>query len=193
MSLATDALYDGGSDGDAELVRRIRRGDEVAFCGLVDRHGRRLYTLAYALLGNSADAEDVVQETFIGALAGLGGFRGQASLKTWLTRILVNRVSKLRRYRKVRRAMAIEDMDDMPGGGGSAGAAQADRADIRMDVAAVLRRLPAHQRTVIILREMQQMSYEEISTVLGVPRGTVESRLFRARRRLKSLLKDYLP
>jgi len=180
-------------DSDAQLVRRARRGDDSAFHELVDRHAGRLFGLAVSLLGNSADAEDVLQETLAGAVRGLGGFRGHASVKTWLTRILVNKVARLRRSQRLRRAAPLEEAIEAPQGDPPTGATATGRADIRMDVAAVLTRLSEQHRAVILLREMQQMSYEEMADALGVPRGTVESRLFRARQRLKELLKDYLP
>ncbi|MGB9626739.1 MAG: RNA polymerase sigma factor, partial [Phycisphaerae bacterium] len=82
---------------DIELVRQIGHGDEAAFRVLVERHGRYLYGIAYALTGNRADAEDLVQETFAGVLK--GGFRGAASVRTWLVAILVRRVGMLRRWR----------------------------------------------------------------------------------------------
>lgn len=179
----------GHGPTDGELVRRARGGDEDAFCLLVDRHARRLYGLAVSLLGNAPDAEDAVQDTLLGALRSLRRFRGEASVKTWMTRILVNTAAKLHRSRKVRRTEALDDgvyVSSAPTVGPS-------QADLRMDVSAVLEGLSEEHRTVIVLRELQGMSYDEIAGAVGVPRGTVESRLFRARQRLKDLLKDYLP
>ena len=138
---------DGSGRGasDDELVRRARRGDDAAFDVLVNRHAGRLYGLAVHLVGNAADAEDVVQDTLIGAFGGLRGFRGQASVKTWLTRILVNSAAKLRRSRRLRRAepidLALEAASD-PGGAATAEV----RADIRMDVASVLEGLSEDPR-----------------------------------------------
>jgi RNA polymerase sigma-70 factor (ECF subfamily) len=178
---------------DDELVRRARRGDDAASDVLVNRHAGRLYGLALRLVGNAADAEDVVQETFLGAFRGLRGFRGHASVKTWLTRILVNRVARLHRSRRLRRATPIHLVLE-PSGDAVPDAATAEvRADIRMDLSAVLAGLSDEHRTVVVLRELQGMSYSEMADALDVPRGTVESRLFRARQRLKELLKDYLP
>ncbi len=185
---------DSGPDAwEGELVRQARRGDDSAFEALVNRHARRLYALAFHLLGNAADAEDALQDAFIGAFGGLHGFRGEASVKTWLTRILVNTSAKFRRSRRLRRAKPI-DPDLESGGGLGAGAATAEvRADIRMDVSAALASLSEEHRNVIFLREMDGMTYKEIAEVLKVPRGTVESRLFRARQALKELLGGYLP
>ena len=180
-------------ESDGALVRRIRRGDDSAFHQLVDRHGRRLLGLAMSLLGNAADAEDVVQETLAGAFQGIRGFRGRSSVGTWLCRILVKRIARLRRYQSIRRTLSIERVADHVSAVPSGARAETEQADIRMDVMAVLARLSKEHRTVVVLRELQGMSYSQIADVLRVPRGTVESRLFRARQRLKELLGDYLP
>jgi len=111
---------------DAELLRRIRRGDDEAFAQLVERHGGRLYAVAVSMLGNSADAEDAVQETLTGAFSGLRGFQGRSSVKTWLTRILVRRVARLRRRRRPLRI--ADSIEQVPGPPGS--------ADIALDVRA---------------------------------------------------------
>jgi len=176
-----------------ELVRRVRRGDDAAFRRVVDIHGPRLYLLAVSMLGNRHDAEDAVQDTFTGAFRGLGGFQGRASLKTWLTRILVNNIAKLRRSRRVRKAWPIDEVGEPPSAVPAGRATETVRADMRMDMAAVIRRLSEEHRVVILLREIQGMTYDEIAAVLAVPRGTVEPRLFRARQKLKQLLGDYLP
>jgi len=175
-----------------ELVRRIRRGDDAAFRRVVDTHGPRLYLLAVSMLGNRHDAEDVVQDTFIGAFRGLGGFQGRASLKTWLTRILINNVVKLRRSRRVRKAWPIDEIGEPPSEAPAGRTTETSRADMRMDMAAIISRLSEEHRAVILLREMQGMTYDEIAAALAVPRGTVESRLFRARQKLRELLGDYL-
>ena len=87
---------------DSELLGAIRGGDEAAFQELVSRHGDALYALAYSLLGSRTDAEDAVQETFLGAFQRVGSFEGRSSLKTWLVRILVNQSYKTRRSKRVR-------------------------------------------------------------------------------------------
>ncbi len=180
---------------DAQLVRRVRRGDEAAFHELVNRHAKGLFGLAFSLVGNAADAEDVLQETFLGAFRGLRAFRGRSSVKTWLSRIVVRQAARCRRSRRIHKMVSIDSLSDAsrsvlrtaeiasPTGG----------LDIRMDVLAMLETLSPEHREVIVLRELQGMSYEEMAEVLGVPRGTVESRLFRARRTLRERLSDYLP
>ncbi len=192
---AGDLLPQHGSwhgASDDELVRRARRGDDAAFRVLVDRHAGRLYGLALHLVGHAADAEDIVQETFVGAFRGLRGFRGEASVKTWLTRILVRRVARVRRSRRLRLARPVDLILEGADNALSGEVTAETRADIRMDVSDVLAKLSPEHRTVVVLRELQGMRYSEIADVLDVPQGTVESRLFRARQHLKELLKDYL-
>ena len=154
----------------------------------MDRHASYLYGLAVSLVGNTADAEDAMQETLTGAFRGLRAFREQASVKTWLTRILFRQAA-----RHFRRGM-------FPGAGflrldaalEPAVVPTTSRTDIRMDVQAAILALRPEHRQVIVLREMKGFSYEEIAQALDIPHGTVESRLFRARRELQQLLKDYL-
>jgi RNA polymerase sigma-70 factor, ECF subfamily len=168
---------------DIELLHRAGDGDSKAFHALVDRHAQRLYRLAVSLIGNATDAEDVLQEAFVGAFKGLRSFEARSSVKTWLTRILVMQAAQWRRSRRRRPAGPIED--SIPAAGGNREAA--------MDVQAAIAKLSPEHAEVLVLREFEQMSYEEIAQVLDVPRGTVESRLHRARGELREKLKDYLP
>lgn len=179
---------------DSELGRRIRAGDEAAFHELMERHADGLFGLAFTLMGNAADAEDVVQETFLGAYRRRGSFEGRSSPRTWLVRILMNQASKARRYRRVRRAMSIDSPEQ---NGSMAGAAlqtapAASAVESRADVDQMLETLSDEHRQVLVLRELQQMSYEEIAQTLAIPRGTVESRLHRARNQLRQRFKNYL-
>lgn len=173
---------------DLTLVRRARLGDHAAFHELVDRHGPGLLRLAASLVGNVADAEDIVQETFSGAFRGLGGFRGGSSVRTWLTRILIRQTAGFRRKRK----RAIDLLQARPSLADRQEAPASQAADTRMDVTAAVLALPLEYREVVVLRELQGLSYEEIADVLDIPRGTVDSRLFRARRAMQELLKEYL-
>jgi RNA polymerase sigma-70 factor (ECF subfamily) len=173
---------------DWELAHRARAGDDGAFHALVDRHAQALYALAVRLVGNSADAEDVVQETLAGAFRGLRRFRGRSAVKTWLTQILVRQAAQ--HYRTVRRQRTLR-LDQYEQAGATASAQ--GRSDVRLDVAEAMLSLEPEFRAVIALRELEGMSYEEMAEVLSVPKGTVESRLFRARRQLRELLKEYLP
>jgi len=176
-------VQDNPEADDIDLLRRAANGDSGAFHALVDRHAQRLYRLAVSLVGNAVDAEDVLQEAFIGTFRGLKGFEGRASVKTWLTRILVMQAAQFRRGRKRKRTEAMPENI----------AAASKSAEAGMDVAAALADLSAEHRQVLVLREYERMSYEEIAEVLDIPRGTVESRLYRARGELRERLKSYLP
>ncbi len=172
-----------GDVEDVELAAKAAQGDAAAFHALVDRHSDRLFRIAIALVGNNADAEDVLQETLIGAFRSLKGFQGRASVKTWLTRILMIQAARFRRGR--RKTEPISESEAAKTGG-------AQSVEAKMDVNAALTELSPEHRQVIVLRELEHLSYEEIAEVLEVPQGTVESRLHRARSALREKLKAYL-
>jgi RNA polymerase sigma-70 factor (ECF subfamily) len=169
---------------DEQLLKQSAAGDGAAFHALVDRHADRLFAIAVSLVRNTADAEDVVQETLTGAYRGLRKFEGRASVKTWLTRILIVQVAKWRRSRKGRTTLPIEE-SSRPAESGE------EAVEQRIDLQAALAKLSPEHQEVLVLREFEQLSYEEIAAALGVPRGTVESRLHRARAELKTKLKAY--
>ena len=180
-------------DGDSELVQRAQEGDDGALHDLVDQYADGLFRLAFSLVGNAPDAEDVVQETFLGAFRRLRGFEGRSSVKTWLTRILVRQAARHHRRRSVRRTVPLDVEGRESGAGVETGPTTAEDVTMRMDVEEALGALSTDHREVVVLREMQGMSYAEIAEVLDLPAGTVESRLFRARQHLKELLKGYMP
>jgi RNA polymerase sigma-70 factor (ECF subfamily) len=175
---------------DDELVPRLRRGDAEAFRLLVDRFGDDLFRLACSTLGSEADACDLVQETLVGAFRGVARFDGRSSLRTWLLRILFNQASKVKRSRRLRQAVPLHAVDGSAGASG----AGADRTllqappqsavDAGIDAVEMLQTLSSEHRQVLVLREIQRLSYGEIAAALGVPVGTVESRLHRARQDL---------
>ena len=174
---------------DFELVRLAQKGDAAAFHGLVDRYARFLYSLALSLTSSAADAEDLVQETLAGAFRGLGSFEGRSSLKTWLARILVRQNARRHRSRAARPAtVSLEAAAEAEAPATGSQAA----TEARLDIMAAIRALGPEHREVVVLREIEGLSYDEMAEVLDVPRGTVESRLFRARRQLQERLKEYL-
>lgn len=187
---------DSAQPNDPELVHRARRGDHNAFHDLVDRHSPWIYRLAVSMVTSREDAEDLVQETFLAASRGLATFEHRSSVQTWLRRILLNHVSKLYRSRKLRRHLSLDDANSAavdPGNqpglqtGSPAGAVEG-----KLDVEAMLDTLSPEHREVIVLREIEGLAYEEIAALLKVPRGTVESRLHRARQQLKDKFAGYL-
>jgi RNA polymerase sigma-70 factor (ECF subfamily) len=180
---------------DAELLAQVTQGSEAAFKELVNRHGRYLYGIANSLSQNAADAEDLVQETMIGALN--SKFRGESAVRTWLVGILVRQAGMLRR-KKVRQARSMSFFGNRDEASPSPIDLHADPSspggpDAKMDLAVMLDRLSPEHREVIVLRELEGLTYEQIAAALGVPRGTVESRLHRAREELRKRFKGYMP
>jgi RNA polymerase sigma-70 factor (ECF subfamily) len=173
---------------DLELLQKAGAGDGSAFGRLMERHADRLFALAISLVGNRADAEDVIQETLAGAFRGAKKFEGRSSVKTWLTRIALTQAAKWQRDQKRRRVRSREAMPPRPVAERAEGAVEA-----KIDLHAALQRLTADHREVLVLREFEMLGYEQMASLLGVPVGTIESRLFRARRELKALLGDYVP
>lgn len=167
------------NDDDAGLLKLIAAGSESAFAELVDRHAKYLYGVARSLVSNAADADDIVQETFIAVLD--ARFRGEAAVRTWLVRTLINRAAMLRRSQSRRQ----QRTDEMIARGEPLKADAAAASDAKMDLPAMLESLSPEHREVIVLRELEGMSYAEMAKLLHVPRGTIESRLFRARDELR--------
>lgn len=171
-------------ENDLELLQRAATGDGRAFHSLVDRHAQRMFRLAISLVGNAADAEDILQETFAGAYKGLAGFEGRASVKTWLTRILFTQAAKWHRDRAGRNMGSIGSVE--PAVESTVGG-----VEIRIDLQRALQQLSPEHREVLMLREFEGMAYAEMAEVLGLPQGTIESRLHRARSELREKLKSY--
>jgi RNA polymerase sigma-70 factor (ECF subfamily) len=183
-----------GGAHDAQILRRAQAGDGAAFQELVERYSTELYGLALFLTGQASDAEDVMQETLLGAYENLADFEGRSSVKTWLSRILVNQAARHHRSQRVRKAAQPIHLSAASSAvlESAAQPSTVEAAEIRMDVMGVLQTLQAEHRAVVILRELQGLSYREIAEVLNIREGTVESRLFRARQELKVRLKGYL-
>ena len=179
-------------DSDAELARRVARGDTRAFEQVMRRYNRALFRTARAILRDDGLAEDAVQEAYIRAYGAIGGFRGESKLSTWLIRIVANE-ALARRRKDVRRA------EVMPISGGDAvdlerpmeedGPQQmAERGEMRRLLEAKIDRLPDSYRAVFVLRALEELSVEETGAALGIPEATVRSRFFRARGLLREAI-----
>ena len=179
---------------DAALVERVRGGEVAAFEPLVEKYRQRVYRLAYNVLRNPEDAWDVAQEAFIKAYQALPGFRGQSAFYTWLFRIVMNVAHDKARQRGAQgRAFGTERVAEeewertMPDPGEEPDAAAA-RAEQRARITKGLAALPEHHRAIIMLSDLEGLSYREIADVLDIPMGTVMSRLHNARKRLRAAL-----
>lgn len=180
-------------DPDRALAVAAAGGDRGAFEALVLRHQNRIVNYAMAIVRDAADAEDVAQETFLRAYRSLTRFRGDSSFKTWLYAIATNaaRTGLDRRGRRRRREGGSLDDDAAPLSADdvAAGGADAETALVRREsIDRALAALPPDLRVAVVLRDVEGLDYKEIAAATGAPIGTVESRIFRARRRLRPLL-----
>jgi RNA polymerase sigma-70 factor (ECF subfamily) len=168
---------------DLELLRRLRDGDDAAFDAIVDRHERRVFAVALRICRHPEDARDVTQEVFLTALRSLRSFRGDARLSTWLHRVAVNAALDAVRRRARRRTVGLEEVTERPSDapGPEEEAAEAARAAA---VRRAVERLPPDHRAVVVLHDLEGLDYAECAAALGVPVGTVKSRLHRARLQL---------
>jgi RNA polymerase sigma-70 factor (ECF subfamily) len=180
-------------DADRGLVEAAAAGDRDAFDKLVRRYQGVIVGLARSLTAGNVDAEDIAQEVFVRAWRSLPGFRGESTFRTWLHRIAINVVrSHQGRFARLRRLFQSPPADRSPDV--DSVEAAPDRADLeahlllRDAIDRALASLPEELRQAVILRDVQGLDYKEIAAVLDVPIGTVESRIFRARQRLRPLL-----
>lgn len=171
---------------DHDLLTAHLAGDRLAFAELMQRHTGRLWAVAVQTLSNRSDAEDVVQEAFLRAHRAAATFRGDASVRTWLIRIVANTCIDRARRSRARPAIPMSAaLDELPAPSDPIG----DR-DLRLDVAQALAALPMDQRLAVVLVDMQGYPTAEAATMLRVPVGTVKSRCARGRTRLAVLLGD---
>jgi RNA polymerase sigma-70 factor (ECF subfamily) len=180
---------------DAELVRRVHRRDRTALDTLFHRHRTVAYRVAYRLLGNEADALDAVQDGFVNAFTHLERFRGQSSFKTWLLRVVSNAALDLGRSRSRREARVkgpLELPTELTDGRLAPPGSNLERADLRILLDQALATLPEPQRQTFVLHVDGDLSYHEVAEALGIAVGTVMSRVYYARQRLKSVLAHYV-
>jgi RNA polymerase sigma-70 factor (ECF subfamily) len=181
---------------DADLAARVAARDVRAFEELMRLHNRRMFRAARAILRSDADAEDAVQDAYLAAYRAIGTFRGDARLSTWLTRIVVNEA-----YARLRKAARAQVVQLAPGGLEEAQEADimrnppadapdfaAQRAELRRLLERHIDALPEQFRTVFMLRDVEELSVEEVSAALGIPEATVRTRAFRARAQLRAAL-----
>lgn len=185
------------SDSDRELIERVKNGDASAFDLIVQRHKVSLISFAYRFLGDQETAEDVVQETFLRVYKNAGRYRSdKAGLRTWMYRIAANLCKNELRNRgrrwkiMVNPAIGSQEVDDpienSPGPDG-----QLEEKELQKTLELAISRLPDKLRTVLILRDIEGMAYEDISQVIKKPLGTVKSRLNRARLALRDKMASY--
>src|SRR3990172_4599122 len=164
---------------DEELVRAFSEGDRPAFEELVRRHERRVYNLALRMLGREEDARDATQDAFLSALRKVSSFRGDAAFTTWMHGVTVTACYDM--LRKRARGPLLELDSELPLPEPRAAADPAEAAVAGVDVRRALVQVPEEFRAVLVLHDVQDMAYDDVAAVLGIPVGTVKSRLHRGR------------
>ncbi|HEY3375254.1 MAG TPA: sigma-70 family RNA polymerase sigma factor [Candidatus Aquicultor sp.] len=180
-------MVDTNRDIDRALVRRYASGDTSSFTDLVERYERSIYNLAYRTTANSADAADLTQEIFLTLHRKISQYRGDAAFFTWFYRLAVNCGNDWLR-KEARRTQSITIEEVMLPDGGMGPSQVAEQKEVQQLVQAAIFCLPEDQRLVVILHDLQSYNYQEIADILGVPVGTVKSRLARARCKLAEKL-----
>ena len=190
----TNAVLSFTEQEEANLVAASKKGDQDSFAQLVQQHQRRVFNLVFRMLQQYEEANEVTQETFLAAWQGLPSFRGDARFSTWLYRIAYNCALKQLELRKRDRAIQLElQTEEMV-----ASSTQEQRVDAEIESRArqalvheQLANLPAKYRIVLVLRHLQDMTYEEMAEILTMPIGTIKTHLFRARNLLKERLEMF--
>jgi RNA polymerase sigma-70 factor (ECF subfamily) len=191
-------------DVEAKLIERLIARDERAFNELVTAYGRRVSALVLRMLGNRAEAEDLTQEVFVQVFKAISTFRGESKLSTWIYRIAVNLCKNRSKYLRVRHANEQDELEAVAeriplGDAQKSNVAHIERPDEAMAGKqvekivqdAILKIEPAF-RECLILRDVEELSYEEIEEITGLAAGTVKSRIFRARAQLKEIVEREL-
>lgn len=178
--------------GDAECVRRVQQGDTDSFEVLVRRHQKAIFNLIYRLLGNYDEAAEVAQEVFLSAFKSIHQFRGEANFSTWLYRIGLNHATTRRKSLNISQHRHIPlDGTEVIADGAVDPAKNLEHKEIQRRVQQALNSLDPEDARIILLRDLQDVPYEDVAEMLDIPVGTVKSRLHRARRALKTSLAPY--
>lgn len=189
---------------ESKLIERLIARDERAFNELVRAYERRVFGLVLRMLGNRAEAEDLSQEVFVQVFKAIGTFRGDSKLSTWIYRIAVNLCKNRAKYNRVRHANEQDELEDVAervplGEARRANVGQVERPDemvagrqVEAIVAQAITEIEPTFRECLVLRDVEELSYEEIGEITGLPPGTVKSRIFRARAQLKELVEKRL-
>ena len=178
--------------GDAECVRRVQQGDTDSFEVLVRRHQKATFNLVYRLLGDYDEAAEIAQEVFLSVYKSIHRFRGDANFSTWLYRIAFNHASTRRKSLDAAQQRHVPlDGDETIGEGGGDPATTAEQKEIQERVQQALNSLDSGDAMIVLLRDLQDLPYDEVAAILNVPVGTVKSRLHRARQALKTRLAPY--
>jgi len=188
---------------DVTVISRCQKGDTEAFGVLVERYQKKMFNIAFRMTGDFEEAGEVVQEAFLSAFKAIKKFRGESTFATWMTSIVLNHAKNcLKKIKTIshHEPMSLDDLSEDhdstprfdPPAGGMSTLEQLEKKDVQETVQKAINSLDAEFREALILKDIQELSYEEIGTILNIPEGTVKSRIFRAREALRERLKRNL-
>lgn len=173
---------------EAALIERCRRGDLGAFEELYRAHSARLFALINRMVGNAADAEDLLQEVFLSAHRKLDGFRGESALGTWLYRLATNHCLDYLRSRAAKTGQLTGGLDEEPTLSDMSSRALAERTVAKMDLERAIAELPEGCRAAFLLHDVEGLEHREVADALGIAEGTSKSQVHKARLKLRALL-----
>ncbi|HKZ76770.1 MAG TPA: sigma-70 family RNA polymerase sigma factor [Pyrinomonadaceae bacterium] len=181
---------------DEQIVERALTGDAEAFGEIVSRWERKIFSLAYGMLGREDDARDATQETFLSAFRNLRGFRGEAKVSSWLHRIAVNQCITRQRRAKTRNEAALDEEEEKHAASFSAPleyspAQILEGLEAKEAVRRAVRSLPLELRQIVVMKEFEELTFREIADVLELPLSTVKSRLYTALKQLEMRLQRF--
>ncbi len=198
MTVAMPTISDAAED-DLSLIEAFKAGDEAAFTQLVKKYQQQVFNLLFHYADRKEDIEDLAQEVFIKVYTHLATFETRAAFRTWLYRIAINASIDHARKRKLRRMLSLDGLTEWARERVAFKSAQmpspqkaAEQSDLDQHIQRGLEQLPEDFRKALVLRDMEGLEYDEIATITGWSLGTVKSRLFRGRQRLREFLKPYL-
>jgi RNA polymerase sigma-70 factor, ECF subfamily len=190
---------------EEKLIQRLRLRDEWAFAQIVQLYQQKIFQIIFRMLSSQTEAEDITQEVFVTVFKSIESFRGDAKFSTWLYRIAINHSKNRIKYlsrRDYHRGTPLDEVSDREAGTESAGVflqstiPQPDKMVEGLQIEAIVQRemaaLEEEHRTLIVLRDVENLSYDEISSITGLPEGTVKSRLHRARMALKERIEKHM-
>jgi RNA polymerase sigma-70 factor, ECF subfamily len=190
---------------EEKLIQRLRLRDEWAFAQIVQLYQQKIFQIIFRMLSSQTEAEDITQEVFVTVFKSIESFRGDAKFSTWLYRIAINHSKNRIKYlsrRDYHRGTPLDEVSDREAGTESAGVflqstiPQPDKIVEGLQIEAIVQRemaaLEEEHRTLIVLRDVENLSYDEISSITGLPEGTVKSRLHRARMALKERIEKHM-
>jgi RNA polymerase sigma-70 factor (ECF subfamily) len=186
---------------ELQLVEQYRQGDTEALSELLEAYQRRVYSICYRTLGNPEDAADVTQDVLVKIIEGLDSYDGRSKLSTWIIRICINTsLSHLRKQRLRRHASLDQSVQNSPrsgmdlsAGGEHSAVQRIEQSELHSQLLRAVATIDPDMRSILVLRDMQGLDYQQIAEVLGAPIGTVKSRLFRARTALRQAMEELSP